>query len=72
MSESFHFAMNLQSILEPIRDLIVWTFELVLESDNLTGLINYGVVFLGIAAIAGWLRMQSKYTKQAVEQNTIV
>lgn len=63
--------MNLQDILLPIRDLMVWSFETILES-GLPGMLNWAVWGLMIVVLIGWLRMQKQYTATAQAEGGIV
>lgn len=62
--------MNLQELLYPVKDLLNWTFELVIEGP-LPNLINWSCVVLGTVILLGWMRMQKQYDKKAAESGTI-
>lgn len=63
--------MNLQDLLLPIRDLIVWSFETILES-GIPNLLNWGLWSAMIVVLVGWLRMQKQYTAKAQAEGGIV
>ena len=63
--------MNLQDLIFPIGDLLVWTFEALLETP-IPNLVNWGIWFLIGGGILGWLRMQTAYTKKAVAEGGLV
>jgi|GEM_PF-1046802 len=62
--------MNLQDLLYPVKDLMKWTFELIVEG-SLPNLINWTCVALGAILFLGWIRMQKQYDKKAAESGTI-
>ena len=63
--------MNLQDLLLPIRDLLVWSFETILES-GIPGMLNWALWGVMIAVLVGWLRMQKQYTAKAQTEGGIV
>lgn len=60
--------MNLQDIVLPLADIIVWTFDSVLvpigESIGRRGF-EWGSAMVGIAGLVFWLYLQGKYDKEA-------
>ncbi len=60
--------MNLQDIVLPLADIIVWTFDSVLvpigEAIGRRGF-EWGAAMVGIAGLAFWLFLQGKYDKEA-------
>ncbi len=63
-------AMNLQSILDPIGDFIVWTFEKVLEPLGELPWVspNNLVIVLGFVGLYYWLKVQGNYNKKAEKE----
>lgn len=60
--------MNVQDIIYPIGDLIVWTFDNVLVPiGNIAGRTFWELLWasVGIFGIALWLKMQAKYNNEA-------
>ena len=59
--------MNLQSILDPIEQFIVWTFENVLEPlGNLPWVSpNNLFLILGFVGLFYWLKVQGRYNEKA-------
>jgi len=56
-------AMNLQDILFPLRDLFLWTFELLkLGGDNF----NWLLILIFAAALAYWTVKLAGYQKDEV------
>jgi hypothetical protein len=62
--------MNLQDLLYPVKDLMEWTFELIIEG-SLPNIINWTCVALLVVLLLGWIRMQKQYDKKAAESGTI-
>lgn len=55
--------MNLQEILAPIGDIIVWTFDNILvPMGNLPNLLVVILLFFGLMT---WIKMQKKYNEEA-------
>ena len=50
-------------ILYPLRDLLVWFFENLLEPVGNT--LNYTFVVLGFVGLFVWLKYQTKYNAEA-------
>jgi len=50
-------------IVYPLRDLLVWTFENLLEPVG--NILNYTFVVLGFIGLAIWLKYQTKYNAEA-------
>jgi|TARA_B100000768_G_C11153759_1_gene321441 hypothetical protein len=61
--------MNTQEIITPVAKFIEWTFETFLVP--MTSPFNSGVIFLGIAGLLFWLRLQSKYNQKAKEKGDL-
>ena len=61
--------MNLQEILEPIGELLVWTFENLLEPVG--NMPNVLFTILGFAGILIWLRWQKRYNEIAERNGTL-
>ncbi len=55
--------MNLQSILNPIGDFIVWSFQNILEV--LGNAPNVIFVLVGFVGLFYWLKIQGNYNKKA-------
>ncbi|MES2627431.1 MAG: hypothetical protein V4616_00555 [Bacteroidota bacterium] len=55
--------MNLQSILDPIAVVIVWTFENILEV--LGNIPNFLFIVVGFVGLFYWLKTQGNYNKKA-------
>lgn len=62
-------AMNLQSILNPIADFIVWTFVNILEV--LGNYPNIIFVLIGFVGLFYWLNIQGKYNKKAEKEGSL-
>ena len=62
--------MNLQELITPVAKFIEWTFEtfLVPISDPF----NLGVIVMGFAGIALWLRKQRKFSEEARQNGGII
>jgi hypothetical protein len=62
--------MNTQDVITPLAKFVEWTFNTVLVpmSDGL----NWAVIALGLAGLAFWLRLQSKYNAKAEQDGTIM
>ena len=58
--------MNLQDIVYPLGELLVWAFGLLQTLDNLP---NFLIVVLGFGGVGLWMLMQKKYTAKAVLEN---
>jgi hypothetical protein len=62
--------MNIQDIILPLGDLIVWTFDNVLVPIG-SGVgrrgWEVGAIIVGLSGLALWLKMQAKYNKEAAE-----
>ncbi len=59
-------AMNLQSILDPFANFIVWSFENILE--NLGNLPNVLFVLIGFVGLFYWLKTQGNYNTKAEKE----
>jgi hypothetical protein len=62
--------MNLQKIVDPIADLMVWSFETLLVP--FADFVNVSVVILGFVGLAYWLKLQNDYTKKAKREGGII
>jgi hypothetical protein len=62
--------MNLQDLITPVGKFVEWTFETVLVP--LSNPFNVGVIVLGLAGIALWLRQQRKFSEEARQKGGIV
>jgi hypothetical protein len=62
--------MKLQDLLYPVKDLMQWTFELIIEG-SLPNIINWTCVALLVVLLLGWIRMQMQYDKKAAESGRI-
>ncbi len=61
--------MNLQQILEPIGEAIVWSFDnLLVPMGNLPNIVCTLGVFVGIFI---WVKMQKKYNEEAERNGTL-
>ena len=62
--------MNTQDVITPLAKFVEWTFNTVLVpmSDGF----NWAVIALGLAGLAFWLRLQSKYSAKAEQDGTIM
>ncbi|TVR36851.1 MAG: hypothetical protein EA392_14075 [Cryomorphaceae bacterium] len=60
-------------IVNPLGNLIVWTFDNLLVPIGDLGAMNPNNLFivLGFFGLFYWLRAQSKYNKQAEESGTL-
>ncbi len=61
--------MNLQDILQPIGDAIVWSFETLLVP--LGNYPNTLFTLLGFVGLGIWLKMQGNYNKKAKEEGSL-
>ncbi len=59
--------MNLQTFVEPLGDLLVWTFDTVLVPLGNWGFFGINLFFLlgGFVGLFIWLKMQAKYNAEA-------
>jgi len=60
--------MNLQDILLPVAEIIVWTFDNVLVPiGDLPGRRGWewGAALVGISGLVLWLKLQAKYNREA-------
>ena len=62
--------MNTQDLITPLAQFIEWTFQTVLLP--ISDIFNWGVIALGLAGLAFWLRLQSKYNARAEQDGTIM
>lgn len=62
--------MNLQEILEPIVDIIVSSFEMLLVP--ISEPFNYFCIALGFIGLFIWLNMQAKYNRKAKQEGGIM
>ena len=62
--------MNTQDLITPLAQFVEWTFQTVLLP--ISDMFNWGVIALGLAGLAFWLRLQSKYTARAAQDGTIM
>ena len=62
--------MNTQDLITPLAQFIEWTFQTVLLP--ISDMFNWGVIALGLAGLACWLRLQSKYNARAEQDGTIM
>jgi len=62
--------MNLQELITPVAKFIEWTFQTVLVP--MSNPFNLGVILLGLAGIALWLRKQGKFSAEAREKGGII
>ena len=53
-----------------IGQFVEWTFQTVLLP--ISDMFNWGVIALGLAGLAFWLRLQSKYNARAEQDGTIM
>lgn len=62
--------MNTQDVITPLAKFVEWTFNTVLipMSDGF----NWAVIALGLAGLAFWLCLQSKYSAKAEQDGTIM
>ena len=56
--------MNFQDLLYPVKDLMIWTFELVMEG-SLPEFVNWSFVSVGAVLLLLWIREQKQYDKKA-------
>lgn len=63
--------MNVQDLLLPIRNLMVWTFETLLEG-SLATFLNVGIIVLIVITLLGWLKMQRDFTRKAQSEGSII
>jgi len=57
--------MTFEEVLNVIADIVVWTFEHVLEP--LGNIPNVLFIILGFVGLFTWLNIQKKYNKKAEE-----
>ena len=62
--------MNTQDLITPLAQFIELTFQTVLLP--ISDMFNWGVIALGLAGLAFWLRLQSKYNARAEQDGTIM
>ena len=62
--------MNTQDLITPLAQFVEWTFQTVLLP--ISDMFNWGVIALGLAGLAFWLRLQSKYNARAEQDGTIM
>lgn len=62
--------MNFQDFLYPFKDLMIWTFECVMEG-GLPNFVNWTCVALGVFLLLGWIRLQTKLDKKAAGAGTL-
>ena len=62
--------MNTQDLITPLAQFIEWTFQTMLLP--ISDMFNWGVIALGLAGLAFWLRLQSKYNVRAEQDGTIM
>ena len=62
--------MNTQDLITPLAQFIEWTFQTVLLP--ISDMFNWGVIALGLAGLAFWLRRQAKYNARAEQDGTIM
>ncbi len=62
--------MNTQDLITPLAQFIEWTFQTVLLP--ISDMFNWGVIALGLAGLAFWLRLQAKYNARAAQDGTIM
>jgi hypothetical protein len=56
--------MNFQDLLYPVKDLMLWTFELIMEG-SLPEFVNWSCVGVGALLLLLWIREQTKFDKKA-------
>ena len=62
--------MNTQDLINPLAQFIEWTFQTLLLP--ISDMFNWGVIALGLAGLAFWLRLQSKSNARAKQDGTIM
>ena len=62
--------MNTQDLIPPLAQFVEWTFQTVLLP--ISDMFNWGVIALGLAGLAFWLLLQSKYNARAEQDGTIM
>lgn len=62
--------MNTQDLINPLAQFIEWTFQTLLLP--ISDMFNWGVIALGLAGLAFWLRLQSKFNARAKQDGTIM
>ena len=62
--------MNTQDLIHPLAQFIEWTFQTLLLP--ISDMFNWGVIALGLAGLAVWLRLQSKFNARAKQDGTIM
>jgi len=62
--------MNLQKIVDPLGELLTWTFDTLLVP--FADMANLACVVVGAVGLLYWLNLQNKYTKKAKKEGTIV
>ncbi|MGB1055399.1 MAG: hypothetical protein ACPGYM_00590 [Flavobacteriales bacterium] len=62
--------MNTQDLITPLAQFVEWTFQTVLLP--ISDMFNWGVIALGLAGLAFWLCLQSKYNARAEQDGTIM
>jgi hypothetical protein len=61
--------MNFQDLLIPLADFMVLTFDMTMPFAEI---VNNLCVVVGAVGLVFWLRLQMKYSKQAVQEGGIV
>lgn len=61
--------MNLQTIIEPIGDLLMWSYKHII--DPVAPIFNWVCIVFLILAIGYWVRRQGKYNRKAAAEGTI-
>lgn len=62
--------MKTQDLITPLAQFIEWTFQTLLLP--ISDMFNWGVIALGLAGLAFWLRLQSKSNARAKQDGTIM
>ncbi len=60
--------MTYTELVEALGDGILWTTELLFETVG--NIFNYAVIVLGFVGLFIWLRLQTKYNKEAANDPT--
>jgi hypothetical protein len=61
--------MNLQSIVDPLGEFMVWTFDTLIVP--FADYINWAAIVVGGIGFLFWMKTQSDYNKKAAKDGTL-
>ncbi|NNE55562.1 MAG: hypothetical protein HKN32_06050 [Flavobacteriales bacterium] len=65
--------MNLQTILDPVRQLMEWTFVAIMEGNpEPAALLNWAIIAVGGLGFFFWMKTQKDYNEKAMRDSNAI